>query len=196
VDDMKILISKSFVIVFPSGVLVIKHHRMNNNWDSHNCKRTLYLEEFNQLCIKQNKAYTLDKSQGKPLQSETSLKPVFRIEENRIDKNRKEENKERVSFELFWEAYGKKKDKPKCEAKWSKLSFEEQTAVIEYIPKYLSTIKDKQYQKYPATFLNNRSWENDIDEKEIDTSGWSDMKIIEKFGVAGLRKYRGDDFKM
>ena len=87
-DDLKILLSKRFVLIFESGVVVVKHHRMNNNWDKYNCKRTVYLEEFNQLYIKENKAYTLDKTQGNNLQSENSLKTVFRIEENRIDKNR------------------------------------------------------------------------------------------------------------
>ncbi len=82
-DDLKILISKRFVLIFESGVIVIKHHRMNNNWDKYNCKRTVYLEEFKQLNLKENKAYTLDKIQENSIQSETSLKPVFRIEENR-----------------------------------------------------------------------------------------------------------------
>lgn len=87
-DDLKILLSKKFLLVFESGVVVVKHHRMNNNWDSYNCKRTVYLEEFNQLYIKENKAYTLDKLQGNSVQSDNSLKTVFRIEENRIDKKR------------------------------------------------------------------------------------------------------------
>ena len=93
-DDMKILVAKRFVLLFQSGVLVIKHHRINNNWDKYNCKRTMYVEEFSQLYIKPNKAYTTDKTQGIALQSENSLKTVFRIEEKRIDKNRIEEKKE------------------------------------------------------------------------------------------------------
>lgn len=87
-DDLKILLSKHFLLSFPSGVVVVKHHRINNNWDKYNCKRTMYLEEFSQLYLKDNKAYTLDNSQGTPLQSVHSLNPVFRIEENRIDKKR------------------------------------------------------------------------------------------------------------
>lgn len=86
-DDMKILVAKRFVIIFSSGVLVIKHHRINNNWDKYNCKRTMYLEEFSQLCLKENKAYTTDITQGIPVQSENSLKTVFRIEENRREEN-------------------------------------------------------------------------------------------------------------
>ena len=90
-DDLKILLSKRFLLIFKSGVVVIKHHRMNNNWDKYNCKRTVYAEEFSQLYIKENKAYTLDKTQGLRLQSENSLKTVFRREEKRIDKKRREE---------------------------------------------------------------------------------------------------------
>lgn len=86
-DDLKILFTKKFVIAFPSGVLVVKHHRMNNNWDKYNCKRTTYLEEFSQLRIKENRSYTLDTEQGIPVQTDSSLLAVSRIEENRIDKN-------------------------------------------------------------------------------------------------------------
>ncbi len=89
-DDLKILLSKKFLILFESGVVVVKHHRINNNWDKHNCKRTMYMEEFSQLNIKENKAYTLDKSQGVPIQTENRLKTVFRIEENRREENTSE----------------------------------------------------------------------------------------------------------
>lgn len=102
-DDLKVLLGKRFVLMFENGVLVIKHHRMNNNWDAHNCKRTVYLEEFKQLYIKDNKSYTLDKSQGLAVQSEISLKSDGNksLEENRIDKNRKEENTNTIQYFLF-----------------------------------------------------------------------------------------------
>lgn len=92
-DDMKVLISKRFLLAFDSGIVVIKHHRINNNWDSANCKRTVYLEEFEKLYIKQNRAYTLDISQGKPLQSAFRLKTDWKqsLEENRLEENRIEE---------------------------------------------------------------------------------------------------------
>jgi hypothetical protein len=86
-DDMKILLAKRFLLAFKSGIIVVKHHRINNNWDAHNCKRTIYLEEFSELRIKENRAYTLDETQGVPVQSDSRLNPVFRIDKNRIDKN-------------------------------------------------------------------------------------------------------------
>lgn len=86
-DDMKILLAKRFLLAFKSGIIVVKHHRINNNWDAHNCKRTIYLEEFSELRIKENRAYTLDETQGVPVQSDSRLNPVFRIDKNRIDKS-------------------------------------------------------------------------------------------------------------
>jgi hypothetical protein len=184
-DDFKVLLAKRFLLRFENGVVVIKHWLIHNTIRHDRYCETTYLKEKETLKIKENKAYTEDwQPNGNQLATQD------KIREDKI----KEDNK--LDFSLFWTAYGKKKDKPTCESKWGKLSLDEQTAVLDYIPKYLATIKDKQYQKYPATFLNNRSWENDIDEKEIDTSGWSDMKIIEQFGVAGLKKYRGNDFKI
>ena len=75
-DDIKILLSKRFLLQFPSGIVVVKHHRINNNWDSYNNKRSVHGEELAQLFIKENRAYTLDKKQGIPVQSGVRLKPV------------------------------------------------------------------------------------------------------------------------
>lgn len=93
-NDLTVLVTKRFVLGFESGVIVIKHHRMNNNWDSYNCKRTQYLEEFNTLSLKENGAYTQEDTKGKQLQTEIRLKSDRKksLEENRIDKKRIEEN--------------------------------------------------------------------------------------------------------
>lgn len=121
-DELKVLIGKKFVIPFKNGVLVLKHHRINNNLDKHNHTPTVYTEELNSLYLKENKAYTLDSSQGLPMQSENSLLTdgkksldKIRIEEIRIDKNKgKEEILEipgTVNKEAWneWEAYRKER---------------------------------------------------------------------------------------
>lgn len=58
-DDLKILMAKSFVIRFESGVIVIKHWRMHNTLRKDRYTPTNYQEELNQLGIKDNGAYTL-----------------------------------------------------------------------------------------------------------------------------------------
>lgn len=57
-DDMKILLAKRYVLGFESGVLVIKHWRMNNYLQNDRHKSTTYLEELSTLTIDQKGAYT------------------------------------------------------------------------------------------------------------------------------------------
>jgi hypothetical protein len=58
-DDLKLLIAKSFLITFESGVVVIKHWKIHNYIQSDRYKPTVYAEEKSLLSVKDNKAYTL-----------------------------------------------------------------------------------------------------------------------------------------
>ena len=57
-DDMSILLQKRYVLGFESGVIVIKHWRMNNYLQNDRKKQTTYLDELSQLVIDQRGAYT------------------------------------------------------------------------------------------------------------------------------------------
>lgn len=59
-DDLKLLIAKSFIIPFESGIVVIKHWKIHNYIQSDRYKPTVYTEERSLLSVKDNKAYTLD----------------------------------------------------------------------------------------------------------------------------------------
>lgn len=61
-DDFKLLIAKSFIILFDSGIIVIKHWKMHNYIQADRYRPTDYAEEKSMLGIKSNKAYTLDVS--------------------------------------------------------------------------------------------------------------------------------------
>lgn len=58
-DDMRILLARKFVIAFESGVIVIKHWRINNYLRNDRYKETVYTEEYKQLTTEKNGAYTL-----------------------------------------------------------------------------------------------------------------------------------------
>lgn len=58
-DDLKLLITKLFVIPFESGVVVMKHWRINNTIQKDRFKPTAYQDERKQLIVKQNGAYSL-----------------------------------------------------------------------------------------------------------------------------------------
>ena len=57
-DDMNVLIGKRYVLGFESGVIVIKHWRMNNYLRNDRYHTTTYLEEKETLLIDERGAYT------------------------------------------------------------------------------------------------------------------------------------------
>jgi len=60
VDDIKILITKRFVLPFEDGIVVIKHWQMNNYIQKDRYKKTKHLEKKALLKLKDNGSYTLD----------------------------------------------------------------------------------------------------------------------------------------
>ena len=66
------------------------------------------------------------------------------------------------SFDEFWEMYGKKVSRKDAEKKYNKLSESVRSKIKETLPTYLSTIKDKQFQKDPTTYMNKECWNDEI----------------------------------
>lgn len=64
-DDFKLLIAKSFLIPFESGIVVIKHWKIHNYIRADRYKPTVYHDEAAQLNIKNNKAYTFENTGNK-----------------------------------------------------------------------------------------------------------------------------------
>jgi hypothetical protein len=58
-DDLKILLAKKFLIPFDSGIVVIKHWRINNYLQKDRYRETKYVEEKAALEIEPNGAYHL-----------------------------------------------------------------------------------------------------------------------------------------
>lgn len=81
-DDLKLLLAKSFILSFESGVIVIKHWKMHNYIQSDRYKPTDYIEEKSMLSLKENKSYTLN---GSDLYTECVQ--VGHVDKNRLDKN-------------------------------------------------------------------------------------------------------------
>lgn len=86
-DDIAILLQKRFVLGFESGVIVIKHWRMNNYLQNDRKKNTSYIEELAMLEIDKKGAYTERKSEmyTKCIQDVYTGKDS--IDKNSIDKS-------------------------------------------------------------------------------------------------------------
>lgn len=63
-DDLKLLIAKRFILVFESGVIVLKHWKISNYIQKDRYKPTLYREEKATLYLKPDGAYTDHPSEG------------------------------------------------------------------------------------------------------------------------------------
>lgn len=81
----------------------------------------------------------------------------------RKEKKEKEIKESIYSFENFWNDYDKKVgDKDKIQKKFNKLSEETRIKIKEHIPKYKLSEPDKKFRKNPETYLNNKSWNDEI----------------------------------
>ena len=79
----------------------------------------------------------------------------------------KDEHSTKIDFDTFWDLYDKKVgDKTKLQKKWDKLTLEIQTKALEHITEYKTAQQDKQYRKNPDTYLNNKSWNDEIISKD------------------------------
>lgn len=91
---------------------------------------------------------------------------------NKNEKNYKNEKKEYIMFEEFWNLYNNKKNKDKCLKKYEKLiqTGTNHQEVMDGVKKYLEYLKVEDWlqQKHPMTFLNNKSWEDDYTIKKPD----------------------------
>lgn len=71
--------------------------------------------------------------------------------------------KDEYTFERWWNLYDNKKDREKCEVKWhNALTYEERKAATEHTPLYVASTPDKKWRKHPYTYLNNKSWKNEV----------------------------------
>ena len=75
----------------------------------------------------------------------------------------KDDRKGDCDFNFFWDLYDKKKgDLEKVKKKWVALSDAERMKALEHIPKYKIEQPDKTYRKNPETYLNNKSFNDEI----------------------------------
>jgi hypothetical protein len=84
------------------------------------------------------------------------------IQETSIQETNKQSKEYKDNmFEIFWNLYDNKKDRFACYNKFVKLDIETINKIIQVVPEYLKTIKDKQFQKHPKTWINNKCWNDE-----------------------------------
>lgn len=151
-DDMKILLSKNFVIPFETGVCVIKHWKIHNLIQKDRYKPTVYVEHKDQLSLKDNNVYTLDTvwiQDGYKVDTQVSIGEVSEVKVTNVD------------FDVFWKEYPIKSGKARALKAWIK-SKPDLNVVLEA----LSWQKESRQWKsgfipMAATYINDVRWEDE-----------------------------------
>ena len=168
-DDMKILVSKGFVIPFESGIVVIRHWKQHNYIQSDRYRKTKYTEEKDRLELKDN-VYVLDTER---IQSSSKADTQYRLSKDIV---RDRDNNYSVHFESFWNAYPRKKEKAKaykCYNARLKDGYSEEellTAATEYAKECKKRKTEERYIKLGSTFLSASTPFVDYLKKEGDKS--------------------------
>ena len=176
-DDVNILIARKFVIPFDSGVVVIKHWRINNYLRNDRYTETKYLEEKSILEVDKNGSYTAKNNTGIPVGIPTVSTGKVRLGKDSIGKdintiscNGNSEievlDQKEMWFESFWEIYPKHQDKKKAKQKFLKLCTNEKEykAIMDGLRNVLPVWakKDTKYIPMPTTWLNGERWNDEV----------------------------------
>lgn len=77
-----------------------------------------------------------------------------------------------LEFEKFWNLYDKKVgDKEKIKNKFLSLSSNEKEKIFQHLPLYKQSTPDKKFRKDPSTYLNNKSWNDEIITSQNNKNG-------------------------
>jgi hypothetical protein len=90
-DDLKVLLAKKFLLAFESGVIVIKHWRINNYLQKDRYTPTKYLEEKATLTLDENSAYKEAKALSEDMYTQSVYTQV-RLGKDSVGKDRLEED--------------------------------------------------------------------------------------------------------
>lgn len=155
-DDMRLLVAKSFIIPFESGVVVIKHWRINNYIQKDRYKPTTYTDERAQLQLKENGSYTECIQNGYNLDTQVRLGKVRDIKEkDSLTRVEKESQPDKPSSPSPKHKYGAYKNVLLTEKEYQSLiKLQDGEKAIEFLSEY------RAYKGYKAKsdFLAIKKW--------------------------------------
>lgn len=206
-DDFKLLIAKRYLLVFDTGIIVIKHWKIHNYIRGDRMQKTTYKDERDRLVLQSNGAYTeADGDKTIPIVSKNLINTEclssdsqmsvmcpsnVNIGKNSIGKN--SIDKYTSAFDEFWKNYPRKKDKGKAykcyKARLNDGYSEEQllTACINYAAECEHNKTEERFIKHGATFLS-------VNEPFLDyLKGETDGRVTSDIGRSEEERLRGID---
>ena len=95
--------------------------------------------------------------------SETQMTPNNNVNNDNNDNNEQKE-KRLLDFETFWNLYNKKKGTKQAKDKFLKLPQKDVDKILLTVKSFVGSIKDKQFQPLPTSYLNGERWNDEISE--------------------------------
>lgn len=159
-DDIKLLLTKRFILVFDSGVIVIKHWRMHNYIQKDRYKPTAYQKEKSQLTIADNRSYTeciqnVSKLDTQVRLGQVSVGQVRLGQENEKERERKRVNNNNTT--TFYEEHFEKLTTVKREVVDDWLSDYGEEAVLDAMQRSASVANVTNPLAYIGGILKNRN---------------------------------------
>ena len=142
----------------------------NEIWDKFKVEDGLYYNErmFNETIRRQKFSESRRNNAKSPKKESTSEAYAEHMETETENITITINENINIDFEWFWNEYDKKVgDKQKLKKKWIKLTDEERQNAMNYLDLYKQSVPDKQFRKNPETFLNNKSWNDEIINRSI-----------------------------
>ena len=142
----------------------------NEIWDKFKVEDGLYYNErmFNETIRRQKFSESRRNNAKSPKKESTSEAYAEHMETETENRTITINENINIDFEWFWNDYDKKVgDKQKLKKKWNKLTDIERQNAMNYIDLYKLSVPDKQFRKNPETFLNNKSWNDEIINRSI-----------------------------
>jgi hypothetical protein len=108
-----------------------------------------------------------------------------------------------MTFAVFYGLYPRKMARKEAEKAWNKLTPDQQLECIEAMPNYLKYWKIKEtakdYIPYPASFLNQERWTDDLDiepTKKPELPFYATEELtIKKAQEVGITPYAGEGWQ-
>jgi hypothetical protein len=139
-------------------------------WDKFKVEDGLYYNErmYNETIRRQKFSESRRNNAKSPKKESTSEAYAKHMETETENRTITINENINIDFEWFWNDYDKKVgDKQKLKKKWNKLTDEERQNAMNYLDLYKQSVPDKQFRKNPETFLNNKSWNDEIINRSI-----------------------------
>jgi len=119
---------------------------------------------------------------------------LYSIDTHTQEEQEEEEEEEQevilnIPFNDFWLLYDKKVgERKKLEKKWISLTNQDRIDIINHIPLYKSAQPEKKFRKDPQTFLNNKSWLDEIIPSKTIESGLNRPKTAYELNIEEQRR--------